>query len=468
MNILFYAYLCELTCKATQDFLYRYYSPNNVLMYDMAEKCEFKPKLKKENIYNAKNFVNRRFRNEKGYWTYPPVDEALLDSMSRYEGRIYKMMNIYFPPLESFNEMQQTYFNVLRLMNGIIEKNKIDCFIMYGPPHQLFDYIIYCLCKVKNLKTILIWRVFTIEGYIYYYHDVEKYFDDDLENDKYELDDIFLDSYKLFRDSKDGVQPWYMRTGSVKKELDFQRKRVEHFFHYKGYIKNLRIIANLHKKKKDKEAFINRNSQKPNYHEKYLYFALHYLPEATTSPCAGVYANQQLAIQMLSYYVPDDVFIYVKEHPNQSLGGEKYRRFFEEISEMRNVKIIPTKWNSNELANNCLACVTCTGTIAYECMYKKKPSILFGYSIYNDIPGAFTVRTNSDCEKAIHEIIKGVTILDGDILHYLKKIRKNSYHAEYVPLYKGLMSKQGVSVKENNATVYRMLCDAMEGLINHE
>ena len=48
--------------------------------------------------------------------------------------------------------------------------------------------------------------------------------------------------------------------------------------------------------------------------EKYLYFSLHFDPEAITQGRACI-SSQLTFIKMLSDSLPDDIFIYVKEHP---------------------------------------------------------------------------------------------------------------------------------------------------------
>ncbi len=465
MSILIYAAVNELTCKTTEMLLDRYYSPNNVLLYDIMEKCEFHPRINDTNSYDAKPFIEGSYREAKGYYSFPPVDEKLLKSMGQYEGEIYKMMNRFFPPLRTYDDRQRVYFSALRLCNGLIESNHIDCFVLYGLPHQFFDFVIYCLCKTKGIKTIITYRM-PAPGYVYYFYDLKEHIDrrwieqatgpdrsDDADNDYY---------LNYINNSHKGVRPYYMSSGTVRESLDLFEKRIRQFAKYKGMVRNLPVLIALKIKKNKRVRYIRSHSSTPDYGKKYLYFALHYQPEATTSPMSGVFANQQLCVQMLSYHVPDDVYIYVKEHPNQRLGGEKYRVFFEELSELRNVKLMPLDANSNELENNAIAIVTCTGTVAFEAMFKKKPSILFGNYIFNYMPGAFTVTSNEECKDAIDRVLEGVTITDESVMDYIRMIERMSYHAEWSIELKEVIKNQGLSLEENNNNLFKMICDAIE------
>ena len=49
----------------------------------------------------------------------------------------------------------------------------------------------------------------------------------------------------------------------------------------------------------------------------FVYFALHFEPERTTNPDGGFFHDQFLAIIHLRKILPEDVNIFVKEHPSQ-------------------------------------------------------------------------------------------------------------------------------------------------------
>ena len=459
LNILYYVAVSELNNSASQRFLKEFASTDSVLLYEFLEPCEFKLPNKIINVINSYDLRKRLFRSIEGYYESEPVDTEILLKMSPFESQIYKMMDNYFPPQNHFDERQRIYYNALRLLNGIIDKHQIQVFVMMGVPHQNFDFIIYCLCKVKNIPTCMMYRL-PITGYSYYFFDLEDHCINFCRvNDKNVLRKEFQESYNKYTDPTKEVKLYYMNQHGLQYTIKHCIERIKFARTREDLWCNIWIYLTLRRKRSRAVRFRNRLSRKPDYSKKYLYVGLQFQPEGTTSPLAGVFVNQYLIIQMLSYYVSEDILIYVKEHPNQRLGGEINYDFYKEISELRNVVIIDNDTSSSELENNCLAVVTCTGTMAYEAMYKRKPLLLFGYSVYNGIPGAFTIKNNEDCRNALSEIEKGIEITDQDILEFVKHLDSIGYQAEFALGLKQHMFNKGITLQANNDNLFKMMRD---------
>lgn len=466
MHILMYAPICRMNNKAVEGFLKQHYSDDNVLVYNQLEKCSFRPKIKKENIFSIKLMTRHLYGKIRGYENAIPLSNDLLCKMSRYEGEVYKMMDAYFPQVRAFDDRQRIYFQALKLFNSIIVNHQIDVYVMYGIPHQIFDFIIYSLCKIKGIPIIMTNRPM-VTGYTYYLYDLEDNFHGKEIAKKANLEDLtkeFKNNFLLYHNSTNGVKPYYMPQNTIKAKVDIFRDRVKAFNKYANSIMDGVEVIKLRLKKKKLEMLIKKLSVEVDYSKKYIYFGLHYQPEGTTSPCAGYFANQQLAIHILAESVPEDVYIYVKEHPAQHYRGEKNCDYFNEISKMRNVVIVPTNSNSNELTKHALAVATCTGTIAYEAMYQNKAALLFGFYIYNDMPNAYTIRSVEDCKEAIKTIINGIDIKDEAIIGYLYSLQSICYHCECTLEMAEFMKQQGITDQENNSINRMMLEDALAGL----
>lgn len=150
--------------------------------------------------------------------------------------------------------------------------------------------------------------------------------------------------------------------------------------------------------------FYEEHAYEPDLSQKYIYLPLHYQPEATTSPLAGVFVNQLLIVQLLAYAIPEDFFIYVKEHPMQT-GFYRSIEFYKSLLNIPKVKLVPRNYNSFRLIENCVAVATATGTAGWEALFRKKPVLMFGHHFYQHAYGVFQISSLEDCQTAINQII---------------------------------------------------------------
>lgn len=160
-----------------------------------------------------------------------------------------------------------------------------------------------------------------------------------------------------------------------------------------------------------------------NLTDRYIYFALHYQPEQTSLPMAGIFENQYMTISLLSRFLPSDWYIYVKENPYQFLNMDPHQRdfksklFYKTVSELPGVKLIPMRYNSFELIDHSQAVATLTGMTGWEAINRGKPVLCFGYSSYRNNDGVFHINSDIDLLNAINRLENGSLVPD------IKKIR---------------------------------------------
>lgn len=150
----------------------------------------------------------------------------------------------------------------------------------------------------------------------------------------------------------------------------------------------------------------------PPLGEKYLYLPLHYQPERSTSPDAGIFADQHLIAKTLDRALPVGWKLYVKEHPSQFASyneGEKGREIadYKELERLKSVRIIREDFPSERLIQKSQAVVTCTGTAGWEAVLRKIPVLLFATIWYQLCSGVFPVRTVAEVKDAIQRIRNG-------------------------------------------------------------
>lgn len=169
------------------------------------------------------------------------------------------------------------------------------------------------------------------------------------------------------------------------------------------------------------KRYVNKITQNPDYGEKYVFYALHFEPEAIIQSRL-IFENQLAVIKMLSDTLPKGWKLYVKEHPaqfdvNNDLGyaflystpNFKKKTFYKKIVEMKNVKLIKTECLSADLIRHCQAVTSIVGTVLFEGVLQKKPIIVFSdLQPMAYLREAFSIHSYDECVEAMRKIAVGV------------------------------------------------------------
>lgn len=132
--------------------------------------------------------------------------------------------------------------------------------------------------------------------------------------------------------------------------------------------------------------------------KRFITLFLHYQWERTSLPEGGIFSQQAQAIIWLREWLPQDVMLYVKEHP-MMLG--KYTSntlrpsgFYSFIASLNNVELVSPDIDSFDLIDASEMISTITGTVGFQALCRKTPVLAFGPANYLAHPAAF--RVNSD------------------------------------------------------------------------
>jgi hypothetical protein len=121
--------------------------------------------------------------------------------------------------------------------------------------------------------------------------------------------------------------------------------------------------------------------------QKFIYFPLHYQPEASTLVCATKYEKQIYFIDSWAKSIPADTLLVVKEH--YALVGHRKLDFYRALRQYPNVVML-TPWTSSiELIKHAEAVTTLTGTAGWEAMILGKPVYLGGKIFFDNAPGIY-------------------------------------------------------------------------------
>lgn len=120
----------------------------------------------------------------------------------------------------------------------------------------------------------------------------------------------------------------------------------------------------------------------------FIYFALHYQPEASTSAQGGFFANQMNAIEAMREILPAGWWIYVKENPKQRYMFRDLP-FYLRARQWPDVRFIDDSAQSEDMIKISRIVATVTGTVGYEALLLGKPCVYFGEAWYEGLPNAF-------------------------------------------------------------------------------
>jgi len=152
---------------------------------------------------------------------------------------------------------------------------------------------------------------------------------------------------------------------------------------------------------------------------KYIFFALHMEPEATTL-ARTTFSNQLIIIKAISRLLPKEWKLYVKDHPRQYIAFNNFKRyyflaainkyrtkmFYDEILDMSNVELINLDTNSKELIEKSEAVVTINGSIILESIVQNKPLLLFAQNStpFYKFKGVIDIKNSDDLKNAMYKL----------------------------------------------------------------
>lgn len=190
--------------------------------------------------------------------------------------------------------------------------------------------------------------------------------------------------------------------------------------HHGLNIRPTKVLKNMIYSKK-LQMFYNSISVELDKSKKYIFYAMHFEPEASIMSRAR-FSNQLSIIKQISQSLPKDWTLYVKEHPDQFklhengwwyflISIHKFRTFdfYKELLKLNNVRLLKEKVKSQDIIKSAKAISTINGSIASEALMYTKPLILFGHQStpFGLCKEVFKITSTKECEEAMRHIEKG-------------------------------------------------------------
>ncbi|MEW6406756.1 MAG: hypothetical protein AB1649_33665, partial [Chloroflexota bacterium] len=171
----------------------------------------------------------------------------------------------------------------------------------------------------------------------------------------------------------------------------------------------------------------------------YVFLALSYQPEATTSPKANVFSHLYLMVEMISKTLPEGWLLYVKEHPAQFDHSWAFRShnsraeyFYDDLVSLKNVRLIPLAYSSYDLTDHARAVATATGTVGWQAVNRGKPALVFGHPWYQGCEGIFSIRSREDCLNALAEIQGGYKVNDRNVRLFVSALERIGHKLDVI------------------------------------
>lgn len=380
---------------------------------------------------------------------FEPISQELAEKLYECESQIMTMMNRAHSAYElSVDQRKMLFYSMVKYWDGVLKKLRPDAIVFPTFPHIIYDFVIYHLAKLRNIKTIM-FDFTRVPDKLVAVNDLKvgsqaiiNELKKNINVKKEKLDKRIQNYYIKMTDQEKIYLSFNFDLPEIKKNFvlpNAPRVKISSllrslrdgtmFLKIEKYLKKLK-----HKKLNDviKKEYTALQSE-PDFKTKYIYAPLHFQPENTTCPLGGIFSEQLLMLEILSKSIPKYWKIYVKEYPLQWKRKEgyesRYLGYYKKIANLKNTILVPIETSSNELIINSMAVATVTGTAGWEAIFRGKSALVFGYSVYNQCEGAFKISNIDNCKEAINKIENGYRPNEQKILNFLAAMDRASISA---------------------------------------
>jgi len=415
-------------------------------------------------------------------------DEEELKSIAYYELIALKMMERLDPDGQSFPFTTRLYFfrDLLGYWFNVIESREIDLVISPSIPHRVFDYALYVVCKMRNIKFVMFQLTpFGSNSILIDDIDAMPIVAEDKTTRPIPSESIQRKIAEVQGDYSKAI-PSYMRKHEDNSKRSYTLSPLPHV---KKLLRSYRLttsspntywIENGFSPNETKYSWndfyamqAKRNKMVSTFvqfyeritvadsPEKFILVALHYQPEETSCPTGGAYSDQILMIQLLNQYLPDDITIIVKEHKTQfyshveSASGRSLL-FYRRIAQISSrIKFVSVDYDPFKLIDQAQAVVTISGTIGWESAIRGTPTLTFGRAWYEGMPRVFKVKTKADLVDALPQLPEQKNKdLQDTIMRFHAALEDNFIHAKH---YKAYLNNDDVTMEKSVTNIVNYL-----------
>ncbi len=381
------------------------------------------------------------------------IDRLLYNELRHFEGAALKMMD----RLPIFQEWEKSDLSDRRRMlfretsfwSDYLERNEVGAVVFPAVPHQVYDFIIYSLCKSRGIRTLIFDSANPIiRDVVGVSETIEGIGDLDLGlkiRASFSKSDLSIEPQNVVSDF------WSARANMLTdldpKALSIQRMAIRSFkvvYSRFSVSKLLRrnnektsgqYSVNLVKRFRRRFALIRtryellRVQNICNLPENFVFFPLHVQPELAVSPLGGHFEEQLEAIRLVARYLPSGWKIVVKEHPDQSVYWHRPSGFYKNLSQVSEVDFVGPNFSVNELLKVCRAVITISSSIGRQAIITGRPVGLLGSTWWSAAPGVFKVSTGKEMQKMFAQLKSWEPPAREELDRYVKNLQSSTFSA---------------------------------------
>jgi hypothetical protein len=163
-------------------------------------------------------------------------------------------------------------------------------------------------------------------------------------------------------------------------------------------------------------------------------YPLQYEPEASLLYAAPQFHNQVAFVENILRALPDNTYLYVKEHPNQfgALGLKPWRELRKKY---HNIKFVYGRESGRELIKISDKVITISSTAGMDGVLLGKPVLIVGQTFYENYTNTFRVSSINDLATYLNSEIevKAPDVVMEDVVENLLILAHDSYKGDPQP-----------------------------------
>lgn len=348
------------------------------------------------------------------------ADAYLLDELQAWLPTVYALVDRKNWSGASLSAIHRLVTRYAAIWSNVLDRIQPQLVLWHDTPQRGFDFVLYALCLHRSIRTGIVGftslrdrLVFqeTIDGPIVpLFHGRSVLSPDEADSmlDSFYSREIIPQQIDASRNLRTtlafGGHMWQRlrttsnvptRFPSVVPDQQLQRAS--------------RLLAGVRNRRHIRSAFteyVKASSELRDDDGPYVYYALHFQPEATTVPRGGVQWDQLNNIRILAEGLPPGWSVVAKEHPMMMRYRWDWHRargaaYYAELRSIGGVKLAPITTSSTELIDGAAGVATTTGTVGWEALLAGKPVAVFGYPWYSSAPNVTVTRSRDDVGKWI-------------------------------------------------------------------